>query len=662
MLIQLVPVTDPVLIFTIIMFIVLLVPVILRKTPVPSIVGLMAAGIIIGPYGLSLVADNDIVELFGKVGLLYILFLAGLEIDYSEFRKNRNKGIFFGISTFLFPFASGYLISTQILSLNVTQGLFIGLMMASNTLIAFPVVSKMGIARTPAVSIAISGTLITDTLVLVLLTLISVILIGTGSGSFPWMMTAILLVFILVIIFVVPWISAWFFRTVTNDGDLQFLYTLTILFALSYSADMAGAEPIIGAFFAGLTLNRLIPSNSALMNRISFVGNTLFIPVFLISVGMLVNLRVLFTNFKIEVYAALMIIVALAGKWFASWVTRVVFRQNRYESDLIFGLTSARAAATLAVALIGYDYGIIDDVFLNAVVLLIVVTSLFSSWFTENAGRLFGRSEPDFVPVHQDIDMGRILVPIANPDNVEKLIDLAILLRTPGTREPVYPLAIVKDDAEAKQRINYYRPILDRLIKHASASEIQAHTITRVDINIPDAIVRASKELMISEIVMGWSEKAPEINRILGSTLESVLAGTDSLVIVSHLPRPFNTTGKIFVSVPEYAEKETGFLHWLQTIANLATQLSCSVSFYACPETTEAIQEARITMKKSFSVSYMAAVSPDKIITRSNTKEQALYIIISARRKTVSYNNNLRGLIYSLPDKSHEENLIIVYP
>ena len=658
----LVPVTDPVLIFTIIMFIVLLVPVILRKTGIPSIVGLMAAGIIIGPYGVSLIADNDIVELFGKVGLLYILFLAGLEMDYSEFRKNRNKGIFFGISTFLFPFAAGYLASTLLLSLNVTQGLFIGLIMASNTLIAFPVASKMGLARTPAVSIAISGTLITDTLVLILLTIISVVIIGTGDGSFPYMLVATLLIFILVIIFVVPWISSWFFKTVTSDGDLQFLYTLTILFALSYSADLAGAEPIIGAFFAGLTLNRLIPSNSALMNRISFVGNTLFIPVFLISVGMLVNLRVLFTDMQIEILAGLMIIVALAGKWFAAWVTRLVFRQNRYESDLIFGLTSARAAATLAVALIGYNYEVIDGVFFNAVIILIVVTSLFSSWFTEKAGRQFGRNEPDFMPDQQELGLERILVPIANPDNVEKLIDLAILLRTPGTKEPVYPLAIVNDDAEAKKRIRYYKPILDRIIKHASASESPAHTITRIDINIPDAIVRASKELLISEIVMGWSEKAPDLNRILGTVLESVLKGADCAVIVSNLPRPLNTTEKIFVSAPEYAEREPGFLHWLKIVANLSAQLSCSVSYYAHTDTIDAIQEAMITLKKSVPASYRAPVSPDEIVAKSNSREQALYIIVSARQRTVSFNNTLRSLRYKLPENSDGENLLVVYP
>ncbi|MFO7573867.1 MAG: cation:proton antiporter, partial [Bacteroidales bacterium] len=403
----LVPVSDPVLIFTIIMFIVLLVPVLLRKTGIPAIVGLMIAGIIVGPNGISLIADSDVVELFGKVGLLYILFLAGLEIDYSEFRKNRNKSIFFGLFTFLLPFGSGYLAATLILSLSPVQGLLIGLFLASNTLIAFPAISKMGITRTPAVSIAIGGTLITDTLVLIVLTIISVLFAGAGTGTIPYMLIATLTLFILVIIFVVPWISGWFFRTVTNDGDLQFLYTLTILFALSYTAEMAGAEPIIGAFFAGLTLNRLIPANSALMNRIAFVGNTLFIPVFLISVGMLVNLRVLFTDFSIELFALILITTALASKWLAAWLTRLVFRQNSFEMNLIFGLTSARAAATLAVALIGMSYGIIDGVMFNAVIILIVVSSLFSSWFTEKAGRNFARNETELPSDQTDNNEGR---------------------------------------------------------------------------------------------------------------------------------------------------------------------------------------------------------------------------------------------------------------
>lgn len=658
----LVPVTEPVLLFTIIMFIVLLVPVLLRKTGIPAIVGLMIAGIIVGPHGFSIIADNEIIELFGKVGLLYILFLAGLEIDYSEFRKNRNKGISFGLLTFLLPFAAGYLAATLIFSLSPKQGILIGLLLASNTLIAFPAISKMGITKTPAVSIAISGTLIADTLVLIGLTVISVFIAGTGTGSIPYLLIATLTLFVLVIVFVVPWLSGWFFRTVTNDGDLQFLFTLTILFALSYSAEVAGAEPIIGAFFAGLTLNRLIPSNSALMNRISFVGNTLFIPVFLISIGMLVNLRVLFTDFKIELYALILITLALAGKWLAAWVTKLVFRQNRYEMDLIFGLTSARAAATLAVALIGYNYEILDSVILNAVIIVIVVTSLFSSWFSEKAGRNFARNEPDMPTGSKDSSEGRVLVPISNPDNVESLIDLAILLRSPGNKESVYPLAIVKDDDEATQRIRYYKPILDKIIKHASASESSVHAITRIDINIPDAIVRASKEMLISEVVMGWSERSPDLNRILGNVLDSVLKGADCAIIVSYLPKPLNTTEKIIVLVPEYAEREPGFHQWLKLVANLSTQMSCGLTYHANADTTSAIQEAMITLKKSSPASYKAPALPEELIAKSNFKGQALYIIVSARPRSVSFNSGLRNLRYKLPRNSEVENLLVIYP
>jgi Kef-type K+ transport system membrane component KefB/nucleotide-binding universal stress UspA family protein len=658
----LIPVSDPVLIFTIIMFIVLLVPVLLRKTGIPAIVGLMIAGIIVGPHGLSLIADNEIIELFGKVGLLYILFLAGLEIDYSEFRKNRNKGISFGILTFLLPFGAGYLAANLILSLNPIQSVFTGLLLASNTLIAFPAISKMGIARSPAVSIAISGTLITDTLVLVILTVISVLIAGTGAGSIPYLLIATLTLFVLLIIFVVPWLSGWFFRTVTNDGDLQFLYTLTILFALSYTADVAGAEPIIGAFFAGLTLNRLIPANSALMNRIAFVGNTLFIPVFLISIGMLVNLRVLFTDFRIEFYAIILITLALAGKWLAAWITRLVFGQNRFEMNLIFGLTSARAAATLAVALIGYNYEILDSVILNAVIILIVVTSLFSSWFSEKAGRSFARNEPEMPAENRDSSEGRILVPVSNPENVERLIDLAILLRSPGNKESVYPLAIVKDDDEATKRIRYYKPILDKIIKHASASESSVHAITRIDINIPDAIVRTSKEMLISEVVMGWSERAPDLNRILGNVLDSVLKGADCATIVGHLPKPLNTTEKIIVSVPEYAEREPGFHKWLKLVTNLSTQMSCGLTYHVNADTTFAIQEAMITLKKSSPSSYKAPALPDELVRKSAFKGQALYVIISARPRSVSFNNNLRSLRYKLPRNSESENLLVIYP
>ncbi|MBE0675557.1 MAG: cation:proton antiporter [Bacteroidales bacterium] len=659
---SLIPVSDPVLIFTIILFIVLLVPVLLRKTAVPSIVGLMVAGIIIGPNGISLIADSDIVELFGKVGLLYILFLAGLEIDYSEFRKNRNKGIAFGLFTFLIPFAAGYITSTLLLSLNELQGIFIGLIMASNTLIAFPLVSKMGLARSPAVSIAIGGTLITDTLVLIILSVTSIIYAGTGAGAFPTGLAINLGLFILGIVFVVPWISGWFFRTVTNDGDLQFLYTLAILFALSYIAEKAGAESIIGAFFAGLTLNRLIPSNSALMNRISFVGNTLFIPVFLISVGMLVNLRVLFTTFRPELFALVFITVALASKWAAAWITRIIFRQSRTEMNLILGLTSARAAATLAVALIGYEYEIINGDILNAVIILIFLSSLFSSWFTERSGKIYVREKPENLPDQEGAFHGRVLVPIANPENVEKLIDLAIIMRSKGTREPIYPLAIVKDDTEASRRIQEYRPVIEKITRHASASEINVHAVTRIDINIPDAIVRTSKEMMISEIVMGWSERSPELNRILGNNLDAVLAGTESTIIVGNLHHPLNTTSRIVVYAPLFSEREPGFHQWLLIVLNLSSQLSCPITYHATPDTSYAIQEAMITLKKSSSASYKPAVQLDNLSITDKYREQCLYVFISARSQTVSFNNALRNLKYKLPENVNGENALVIYP
>ncbi|MFO7574119.1 MAG: universal stress protein, partial [Bacteroidales bacterium] len=256
----------------------------------------------------------------------------------------------------------------------------------------------------------------------------------------------------------------------------------------------------------------------------------------------------------------------------------------------------------------------------------------------------------------------RILVPIANPDNVGTLIDLAIILRSPGTKESIYPLAIVKDDKEATQRIRNYKPILDKITKDAAASECSVNAITRVDLNIPDAIVRASKELMISEVVMGWSERAPEINRILGNVLDSVLKGADCATIVSHLPKPLNTTERIIVSVPEYAEREPGFHQWLKLVANLSTQLSCGLTYCASTETSFAIQEAMITLKKSLPSSYKAPVLPDKLFVQPSYRGQSLYVFVSARPRGVSYNNSLRNLRYKLPLNSVGENLLVIYP
>lgn len=657
------PLTEPVVIFMVVLLIVLIIPVVLRKTNVPSIIGLIIAGIIMGPHALNIIADNDTVELFSHVGLLYIMFLAGLEIEFSEFRKNSFRGIFFGLATFAFPFFLGYYASIYLLSLSMMPSILIGIMLSSNTLIAFPSISQLGITKSSAVNTAISGTVIADTLVLIMLAFVTALMNDGESNRFLLTFFLSFGSFTFAIFFLLPKLSRWFFRNIAMDGYLQYLFTLSALFASAYAAELAGAEPIIGAFFAGLALNRLIPSSSALMNRIDFVGNTLFIPFFLISVGMLVNLGILFTGFRPILYAVLFITLAISSKWVAAWVTKVIFRQTKAEMNTIFGLTSARAAATLAVAMVGLSYGVLNEDIFNGVILLILGSSLFSSLITEKAGRDLVREESEKLPVTDTIKQRRILVPIANPENIEKLIDLAILLSDPKLTEPVYPLAIVKDDADAKNRIARNKSVIEKLSRHAAASGISLQSITRVDVNIPLSITRVSKELNISEIIMGWSGRTREMSRIFGNMVETVLNRSNNTVIVAHLPQPLSLAERIYVFVPENAELEKGFPYWMNILSNLCEQLSASVTFNIPGGSGDNLEKA---IRKNFKDNSPRIVRftdwNDVWELKTNDDDEPMYVVINARKHTMSYTQKFFSLTFNLPSALADHNVLNIYP
>ncbi|MFO7863222.1 MAG: cation:proton antiporter [Salinivirgaceae bacterium] len=656
-----IPITEPIIVFTLVLLIVLLTPVLLRKTIVPSIVGLIVIGIIIGPHATNLVANNDTIDLFSHVGLLYIMFLAGLEIEITSFLKNRSKSILFGILTFLLPFLFGYFGGLHLLNLQPISAVMIGIMLASNTLIAFPSIGRLGITKTTAINVAVSGTVIADTIVLIILAFVSSHLQNTEGTNMVWTFLITFTVFLFTMFYLLPKLCRWFFKNITSDGNLQFLFTLSVLFASSFLAEMAGAEPIIGAFFAGLSLNRLIPATSTLMNRIDFVGNALFIPFFLISVGMMVDLQILATGYLPALYAALLITLGLGSKWLAAFATKLVFKLTNNETNTIFALTSARTAATLAVAMVGKNYGVINEDVFNSIILLILATSLFSSFFTEKAGILLAKEEKYKTPDAERTDSVSVLVPIANPKNIEKLTELATLITDKSLNEPIYPLSIVKDTKNARKRILANQPIIDDVQKQAAANGAHSHKITRVDVNIPTAIARVSKELDITDIIMGWTGRTREVEKLFSNMLEAVLRNTTNTVIVSHLPRPIQLTKKVVVYVASNADIEPGFRHWGKILKRLSSELSAPIVFHI-------LSEARIRMERSIKREFN--LPSYKIIEHSEwpdfRKEDAdsisnLTILVNARLRTVSFNRAFHRLTYQMPETFKNVNILNIY-
>src|SRR5690554_3839463 len=425
------PLTNPVLIFSLILFIILLAPVLLQRIRIPGIIGLIVSGIIIGPAGLNILGDSLFVDVFSTIGLLYIMFIAGLELDLNEFKVTRNKSLIFGFLTFSIPLGIGFPVCHYLLGYDFNASLLTASMFATHTLVTYPIVSKLGVSKNVAVAVTVGGTILTDTAVLIMLAII----LGAHDGGLTqefWIRLGISLVLFSAFMFlVIPRIAKWFFQKLESEKHSHYIFVLSVVFFSAFLAELAGLESIIGAFVAGLALNKLIPHSSALMNRIEFIGNSLFIPFFLISVGMIVDVRVILTGPMALVIAGTLTIVAIFGKWLAAFFTQLIFKFSKGQRKLIFGLSSAHAAATLAVVLVGYNAEILDENILNATVVIILVTCVVASFATENAVKIILRNSDDEenLSLKDDQTTESILIPLGNPENFEKIIYLAVLIK-----------------------------------------------------------------------------------------------------------------------------------------------------------------------------------------------------------------------------------------
>lgn len=659
------PLKDPVPIFSLVLFIILLAPIILRKFRIPSIIGLILAGMAIGDHGFKIIEKGSI-DLFGKAGLLYIMFLAGLELDMTEFRKNRHRSVVFGAFTFFIPLILGYVVCTYVLQFNFMATLLVSSMFATHTLVAYPLASRLGITKNEAVTVAVGGTIITDTAVLVILAVIT----GAASGNLNthfWVRLSVsLLVFGAIILWIFPLIGRWFFKKIKDDKTSHFIFVLALVFLAAFLAELAGVEGIIGAFLAGLALNQLIPHTSPLMNRIEFTGNALFIPFFLISVGMLVDLRVLLKGPEALMIAGVLTGMALISKWFAAFFTQISFGYTATQRNVIFGLSGSHAAATIAVILIGFNMGIINENVLNGTVVLILVTCLVSSFVTESAGRKLAIVEADRKPMVEEMPE-RLLVPISRQGHMESLLDFALMIKDPDASTPIYPLAVVQDDEEAKQKVALTSKIMEAAITYAGATESKVQAVTRVDLNVSDGIARTAKELMITDVVLGWTDKTTTTERLFGSifgtTLDNVLQSVWETVYVCDFHYPLNATRKLVVVMPKNAEYELGFLHYIQKIFLLSKQIGARL-LLCCHNKTQAAIEAylqqfklnvEITFKQFDNIEELLLLAKD--ITKND-----LVMVVSARKGTLSYRPYLDGMPGRLSRHFPSNNIVLIYP
>ena len=383
-------ITNPLIIIALLLAIVLVVPMVCRKIRIPSIVGFIIVGCIVGPNGLHLFQGSDAIQALGKIGILYIMLQAGIEVDINDFRQHRNYSFLFGFYSFIVPFVLGVL-SGLALGFNGVTSTLLGAMYGSHTLMTYPIVSRYGVQKNSAVNIAVGGTMLTISLALFVLAIIKSNFIYTDAMTTGTLIARVVLTVVLITI-VFPWLVQRFFKH-TQDPNTGFLVVLTVMVVSALLADWSGLEGILGAFICGAAMNKLVPNLSPVMMRINFVGNNIFVPLFLLGVGFLIDASLIWNSWTTLIIAVVMVATKLIGKWIAAWIAQKNFGMQPVERQLMFGLTHATAAGTLAIVTIGYETGIFNTEILNASVVMILALCSSSSFITEYAAKRLALQE-----------------------------------------------------------------------------------------------------------------------------------------------------------------------------------------------------------------------------------------------------------------------------
>lgn len=661
------PITNPTWIFLVVLVIILFAPLVFNRIRLPHLVGMILAGVVVGEHGLNILTRDSSFELFGKVGLLYIMFLASLEMDLEGLKKNRTRGIVFGMVTFLVPFVLGYGAAHWMLGLRWDASLLFSCIVSSHTLVAYPIVGRYGLSRHDCVTIAIAGTMIA--LLLALFTLAGISASAEGDVSVGFWIGFILrcALYMFFIFFCYPRFTRYFFKRY-SDNVTQFTFVLVLLVLSAALSELAGLEGLLGAFLAGLVLNRYIPRVSPLMNRIEFVGNALFIPYFLISVGMLINVKSLFDHREALFVVVVMVLVATVTKWLGAWVTQLLLRMKRVEREMLFGLSNAHAAGALAMIMVGTQleispgqYLIGDDV-VNGVVLMILVSCIISSIVTERASRQLALSEAS-APANADAASERIMVALNNPDSVEQLIDTAIMMRNPKSPKELLALQVCIDNEFAEQQKKQGRINLERAAKAAAAADVQLATYNRVGVNVVGSIMHSMKEFEASELILGLHHKRKMTESYLGTVATELLDRTNRQVIIVNYLMPVNVVHRIIVAVPERAELEAGFYQWLERISRMGEQLGCRIDFHAHPDTIKRIAPYVHSNHPSARVSFAELDDWDDllIVTRQLSYDH-LFVLVSARRGSISWQPSFDNLPTQLMRHFSNNSLMIIYP
>ena len=665
------PVVNPTWIFFLVLMIILFAPILLGRLRIPHIIGMILAGVVVGKYGLNILERDSSFELFGKVGIYYIMFLAGLEMDLENLKKNIAKALVFGVLTFGIPFGIGMWVGMSVLGFSMGASILLSCIFASHTLVSYPIVGRYGMARHDSVSISIGGTMFALTVSLFILAGVSGLYRGElDSGS--WILFVVKCIAYCAFVFLVfPKFARWFFRKY-EDNVMQYIFVLSLVFLSAALAEFAGLEGIFGAFLAGLVLTRLIPHVSPLMNRTEFVGNALFITYFLIGVGMLINLGSLFSGMETLKVVVVMLLVATLTKWLAAWLTQKIYRMTGTARQMMFGLSNAHAAGALAMVMVGTKIEVAPGEFLmnegmlNGVVIMILFSCIVSSMVTEHAARAMALAEEN-----GEMDMARgkederLMVSIANPETVEPLVNMALMMRNPKSKKELLAVTVEVEYDEAKKqaKLAQRRKSLEHAARIASAVDVPMKTRCRLSTNAATGILNTASEMNATEIVLGLHHKHGLLDSFLGSFAQSILKGTHRQLMIVKCLMPVNTMRRIMVAVPPKAEYESGFYKWVERISRIGGQLGCRVHFWAHPDTIQRINGYVNRFHSNLRVEFTVMDDwDDLLLMSSKIAYDHLTVIVSARKGAISYQSSFEELPNQITRYFSNSSLILIYP
>lgn len=681
-------ITDPTLIFFVVLLIILFAPIVMSKLRIPHIIGMVLAGIAVGPYGLNLLAHGSSFEIFGQVGLYYILFLAGLEMDLESVRRSTRHFLIFGLLTCLVPFGMTYAVARLLLDYSHPMAFLLGCIMASNTLIAYPIIGRYGLQKHPSVALSVGSSMISLFLALVMLAALAAkaphaaaegatmasalesfaahLGIDVGGSWLFWLLFFLkLAAFLVGSIMLIPRLTRRFLRRY-SDAVMQYIFVMSVMFLSAALTSAIGLEGIVGAFISGLILNRYIPHVSLLMNRIEFIGNALFIPYFLIGVGMLINVQALFNGGRVVWVVLLIAFIGTFGKAVAAYFSSLLFRLPQQDGNMMFGLTSAHAAGAIAMVMVGVRLDIVNDDMLNGVVLMILVTCVVSTLLTEHAAQKITLSS--YSPSSQSgggqaSDDEKILLCVKYPEIAPQLLDLSILIRNQSLNRGVVALNVVYDDEQAPTLREQGLRLLEKLKEQAVASDVRLHTQVRLASNIANGIKHAFREFACSEIVMGMHVHTDVNPKFWGEFIQSLYNGLNRQIILMRFVQPMNTLRRIQVAVPSRAEYEPGFHRWLERLCRFASQLDCRTVFHGRQESLDLIENYIWTHHKSMKAEYLPMKHWNELPRlASSISPDHLFVVVTARKGTISYKNALERLPDELQQYFSGTNLMIIFP